>query len=182
MKKLNEYITESKKTYPFKIGIAGDVPADTKEKLQIHLEKFGVSNLSVGKRTPIQERPMDFPNLENLEVTYFEVELTYPTTDNVLREYLGNVCNFPRSHIVVRNANGPLEEIQDSVEDTTYETLLTKEDMGGENAQESVGQSRVMDLLKELEVARKERDKNSSGFKIETFKEEPQNKKSVVGK
>jgi len=54
MKKLNEYITESKKTYPFKIGIAGDIPADTKEKLQIHLEKFGVSNLSAGKRTPIQ--------------------------------------------------------------------------------------------------------------------------------
>ncbi len=182
MKKLNEYITESKKTYPFKIGIAGDIPADTKEKLQIHLEKFGVSNLSAGKRTPIQERPLDFPNLENLEVTYFEVELIYPTTDNVLREYLGSVCNFPRSHIVVRNANGPLEEIQDSADDATYETLLTKEDMGGESAQESVGNSRVMDLLKELEIARKERDKNSSGFKIETFKEEPQNKKSVVGK
>lgn len=182
MKKLSQYIIESKKTYPFKIGIAGDVPADTKEKLQIHLEKFGVSNLSAGKRTPIQERPLDFPNLENLEVTYFEVELTYPTTDNVLREYLGNVCNFPRSHIVVRNANGPLEEIENSAEDNTYETLLNKEDMGGESAQESVGNSRVMDLLKELEIARKERDKNPSGFKIETSKEEPQNTKSVVGK
>jgi hypothetical protein len=182
MKKLNQYIVESKKTYPFKIGIAGDVPADTKEKLKMHLEKFGVSNLSTGKRTPIQERPLDFPNLQNLEVTYFEVELIYPTIDSVLKEYIVNVCNFPRSHIVVRNANGPLEEIQNKVEDNTYETLLNKEDLGGESAQEFVGNSRVMDLLKELEVARKERDKNSSGFKIETFKEEPQNKKSVVGK
>ena len=30
--------------------------------------------------------------------------------------------------------------------------------MGGESAQEAVGENRVMGLLKELEVARKERD------------------------
>jgi hypothetical protein len=182
MKKLNEYITESKKTYPFKIGFAGEVPSDIKEKLNLHLEKFGVSKLSAAKRTPIQERPLDFPNLENSEVTYFEVDLTYPTTDFVLHEYIGKVCSIPRTHIVVRNMNSPLEEIRNTQETDTYEALLNKDDMGGESAQSSVGQSRVMDLLKELEVARKDREQNSSGFKIETFKEEPQNKKSVVGK
>lgn len=36
--------------------------------------------------------------------------------------------------------------------------MLNTEDMGGESAQESVGDNRVMDLLKELEVARKERE------------------------
>ena len=36
--------------------------------------------------------------------------------------------------------------------------MLATEDMGGESAQESVGDSRVMNLLKELEVARKERE------------------------
>ena len=47
-------------------------------------------------------------------------------------------------------------------EDTTYETKLTQEDMGGESAQENVGGNRVMDLLKELEVARKEREHDPS--------------------
>ena len=40
----------------------------------------------------------------------------------------------------------------------TYEAKLTKEDMGGESAQNNVGENRVMDLLKELEAARKDRE------------------------
>ena len=38
-----------------------------------------------------------------------------------------------------------------------------------------------MDLLKELETARKERGDTSSGLKMEATKEEPQNNQSVVG-
>ena len=34
--------------------------------------------------------------------------------------------------------------------------MLTKEDMGGESAQQNVGQNRVMDLLKELDKVKKE--------------------------
>ena len=36
--------------------------------------------------------------------------------------------------------------------------MLNTEDMGGESAQKDAGGNRVMDLLKELEVARKERE------------------------
>ena len=36
--------------------------------------------------------------------------------------------------------------------------MLNTEELGGESGQDSVGENRVMDLLKELEVARKERE------------------------
>ena len=39
-----------------------------------------------------------------------------------------------------------------------YVTKLETEDMGGESAQEDVGGSRVMSLLKELETARSEKE------------------------
>jgi hypothetical protein len=169
MKRLSDYLSESKKVYPFKIGIAGTLPEGTPDHLKTMLEKFGVQSFSKGKKTPIQERPLDFPNLQNQEVTYFEVELTYPTTDAVLQEYVGSVCSVPRSHIVVRNPNTPLERIQNAEENSEYEPLLSKEELGGTSAQQMAGQSRVMDLLKELETARKEQ--GDSGFKLESNKD-----------
>ena len=179
MKRFQDFLVESKKTYSFKIGLAGELPEGINDRLKTMLEKFGVESFSTGKKTPIQERPMDFPNLENTEVTYFDVDLVYPTTEAVLQEYIGSSCSVPRSHIIVRNPASPVERQQNVEENTEYETLLTKEDMGGSSAQGSVGTTRVMDLLKELETARKERSEQS-GFKVES-KDEPQNSKSVLG-
>jgi hypothetical protein len=157
MKTFAEYLTESKKTYEFKIGVAGEVPEGFEDKLETALQKYSVHNMSSGKRTPISERPLDFPQLQNVEVTYYEVELQYPTTVQVLQEYVGYCCGVSQSHIIVRNQNEPQERYQEETSDEPYESLLNTEDMGGESAQESVGDNRVMDLLKELETARKER-------------------------
>lgn len=158
MKTFSDYLTESKKTYQFKIGIAGELPEGVKERLETGLKKYGLVSMSTGKRTPIAKRPLDFPQLQNLEVTYFEAEVTYPTTTQVLQEYLGDLCTVPQSHIIVRNPNEPQEEYQAEGEEKPYEALLNTEDMGGESAQKNVAGNRVMDLLKELEQARKERE------------------------
>lgn len=160
MKSFAEYLTESKKTYDFKIGVAGELPEDFENNMESALQKFGITKLTPGKKTPIQERPLDFPQLENLEVTYYETELTYPTTVQVLQTYLGEVCSIPQSHIIVRNPNEPQELYQQEEKEETYVAKLTIEDMGGESGQAHVGQSRVMDLLKELESAKKEASVN----------------------
>jgi len=162
MKSFKEILTESKKTYEFKIGIAGELPEGCENSIKSCLEKYSVADMSKGKKTPIQERPLDFPQLENMEVTYYEVSLNYPTIPDVLQEYIGDCCNIDQSHIIVRR-DGEMQEVyQEKAEDTTYEAKLNTEDMGGESAQESVGENRVMDLLKELEKARKEREHDPS--------------------
>jgi len=159
MKSFNEYLTESKKVYQFKLGFAGELPEGFEDRLKMGLEKYGLVNLSGGKRTPISKRPLDFPNLENTEVTYFETDVNYPTTTGVLTEYLSNLCVVPRSHVIVHNLNDPLDVAQEETdEDTPYESMLNTEDMGGESAQGDVGNNRVMELLKELEKARQERE------------------------
>jgi hypothetical protein len=158
MKTFKEYLTESKKTYEFKIGIAGELPEGIEDTLETALQKYAVQNMSAGKRTPITERPLDFPQLQNVEVTYYEAELQYPTTVQVLQEYLHWITGIPHSHIIVRNQNEPQEQYQEETKDEPYEALLNTEDMGGESAQESVGENRVMELLKELEKARSERE------------------------
>lgn len=162
MKTFADYLTESKKTYEFKIGVAGPLPEGMEDKLETVLQKYKLLNFSKGKTTPIQERPLDFPQLQNMEVTYFEVELAYPTTVQVMQEYLGKSCSIDQSHIIVRNPNEPQEEYQESKSDAPYESLLATEEMASESAQDSVAGNRVMDLLKELENARKERDSETT--------------------
>lgn len=181
MKSIKDYLTESKKTYKFKIGVAGELPEGINERMRNMLEKFKVVNLSAGKKTPIQEKPLDFPQLKNEEVTYWNVEIEYPTTVEIMKQHLGDTCSIHKSHIVVHNPNAPVVTEKEVKENETYEPLITKEDMGGESAQQNVGQTRIMDLLKELESARKERGDSQDGFKMEVIKEKPQNTKSAMG-
>lgn len=163
MKTFVEYLNESKKTYAFKIGVAGELPENFASTMETALQKYNVVKMTAGKSTPIQERPLDFPQLKNMNVTYYEVDLSYPTTSQVLQEYIGQCCGVKQSHLIVRNPTEPQELYQQETEEDEYIAKLTVEDMGGESAQQSVGSNRVMDLLQELESARKERANNYIG-------------------
>jgi hypothetical protein len=159
MRTFKDILTESKKTYHFIVRIAGELPENATEKLNTLVERFGKVSVTGPKRAPITETPMDFPRLKNVEVHTWEVEVNYPTTRDVMQEYLASGCDVAKTHINVRVPGDPVELDQQNRKDgdEPYESLLNTEDMGGESAQEAVAGNRVMDLLKELEIARKER-------------------------
>jgi len=158
MRSFSDILTESKKTYSFIIRVAGELPEGFENQLKTNLSKFDLVKLTGPKRTPISEKPLDFPQLQNMEVHHFEAEVNYPTTGHMLERYLVDNCTINHSHIVVRVPGEPVELQQQEANDEPYESLLNTEDMGGESAQQDVAGNRVMDLLKELETARKERE------------------------
>ena len=164
--KFEQYLAESTKTYPFKIGVAGDLPEGFADTLESALAKFVVVKMSNGKKTPIQKRPLDFPALENERTTYFETELQYPTTTQVLQQYIKTYTNLPESHIIVRNPNEPQEEYQAEKDDAPYEAKLNSPYEDSKDEQKSAGTNRVMDLLKELEKERKERSAPDAASEI----------------
>ena len=180
-----KYLAEAKKVYEFNIGICGELPEGFADTLESAMQKFSVISMSNGKKTPIQERPLDFPTKENCEVTYYEVSVNYPTTPQVLHEYISQVCTCQRDNIVVRNMNEPAEmyqEIKDEVYTTKLETLEMEQ--ADPKAQDKVGTNRVMDLLKELEEARKDKD-NDPIADVKpgdtTDSSDKQNNKSPIG-
>jgi len=186
MKSFAEILQESKKAYSFNIGIAGELPEGIADRLESVLKKFNVISFTTGKKTPIQKRPLDFPQLENTEVTFYETSVEYPTTTQVLQTYLGNCCNIPQSHIIVRNPGDPREAYQEEGSDEPYDVLLSQEDLGGESSQQEVGDNRTMDLLKELETARKERDaaagnEDAPQGESKDIEGNKQNTKAVIG-
>ena len=143
-----KYLAEAKKIYEFNIGVAGELPEGFVDDLESCLKRYSIASMSAGKKTPIQERPLDFPQLSNCEVTYYEVGLNYPTTPQVLGEYITQCCECSRDSIIVRNVNEPQEIYQNIKDEGPYVSKLETEDMGGESAQEAVGSNRVMSLLK----------------------------------
>ena len=184
MKQFVEYLTEAKKTYKFKVRVAGELPENYADRLESALTKYEIVGISAGKKTPISEKPLDFPQLQNIEVTHYDVEVSYPVTAFVLEQYLVTETGVGHSHIIVRSEGDPIERYQEPTDDTPYESILNTEDMGGESAQSEVGENRVMDLLKELETARKERDIDPvEGIKPGKSKDidEKQNTKSPIG-
>ena len=154
---LQEYIYSTKKTYSFKVGVAGDLPDDFDDILENALKKYGIISFSPPKTTPVLSRPLDFPQLQNINATYWDIELHYPTYPEALRAYISQNSEIPEIKIVVRHPDSPIEEYQElEPGEKKYQTILTQTDMGGESAQHKVGQSRVMELLKALDAHKKE--------------------------
>ncbi len=116
MSTFKDYLTESAKSYDYKIKVAGEVADDFASKLESALAKFEVANMSAGKKTPIMTLPLDFPALSNEQVTIFDVTTNYPASSNVMKEYLSDILRVPATHIVVRKPGEPTEQYQDDMQ------------------------------------------------------------------
>lgn len=112
MRSFKEYLTESKKTYDFKVKIAGTVSAENEALLKGLLEKFQVNSFKKTGTTPIQALPLDFPKIKHAEVHIYEVNLEYPTTHWELHEYISNNMRIGQDQIVIRRPGEPSEEYQ----------------------------------------------------------------------
>ena len=98
MSTFKQYLTESAKSYDFKIKIAGAPKDIDANKLETALQKFEVAKMSAGKSTPIQSLPLDFPQLSNESVTIFDVTTNYPASPREMQEYVGTYMNLPLTH------------------------------------------------------------------------------------
>lgn len=149
MKSFKEYLTESKKTYDFKIKVAGECPEGAVEKIKEALGMFDCASCSSGNRSPIQESHFDFPSHKNIEVTTFDVCLNYPSTSPQVRAAVVNKLKMAESCVIVRNpqeeAETVLNHANDKKEGATLDNPL--EEVNGQNL---VGDKHVTSFLKEL--------------------------------
>ena len=144
MKSLKSYLVESEHTYKFRIKMAEKGDDETMDALESALEKYEVASISKPKKTPIQEHPMDFQTLNNVEVFIMDAELKYPVTAHQLYEYISQTVGVPASHLVVINSDHPEEiareeslkgdeEYTSKLEDADYkdaDNVKTKEVFG----------------------------------------------------
>lgn len=150
MKSLKDYLTESKKTWNFKIKVAGDLPEKFESTLKSVLSKWDVT-LGEKTTTPVQKLPLDFPQLENKEVHIIEVTANYPVTSTEITSAIQETTHLTGACFVVRGCCEPTEAYQEPKEDAYIVKLGSElENPNGNEGQELVGEKRVLSLFKEL--------------------------------
>lgn len=186
MKTFKDYLTESKKTYDFKIKIAGELDTSYDSHLKSILEKYAVSSFKKTGKTPTQSLPLDFPRVQNASVNVYEVSLDYPTTTFELREYITAQCKLGMDHVVVRSPNEPTEAYQEPVAENDSALLGTDYEDKGIDGKQYYGSeynaSFVKALNDDLKASRKARGEvipNTADGK--TLNDVAQNNKSPVG-
>ena len=160
MIKLRQYLEENKKVYSFNIKVAGCVPECFEADVKKQLADKDVVQFIKMKETPIRPAVEEFPNLANVEVTTFNVVVEYPITPpeiaNLLKE-----TGMTEDRFKVVNSQEP-SEVDELVKPDQHEgeALLCKkelEDFGDKDIM--AGEKFNSNFLKDLEAARKEREK-----------------------
>lgn len=169
MKTFKEYLSESKKVYGFKIKIAGDLPENFQDDLKKSMEKYQIATLEK-ITTPIQESPIDFPELSNREVHIFDLAVEYPITApeivNIVKE-----IGVMEECLRVRGSGEPSEYETKLVDDGHPEKIKHK-DYFGDDFNKS--------FLKDLEKTVKERTKEGKGLQEYEIPKAKQDKMGIT--
>ena len=128
MKNFQQYLTESERTYNYRIKIVGDVAPDFVKALEGKLAQFDVVKITKPKTTPVQLKPADFPKHSNDSVTSIDVEFRYPAIEPQIKQIAQMLFLDPNRIIMLTT---PHEEGMDSEREkveTENKDLLTDTD------------------------------------------------------
>ena len=193
LKNFLNYLSESQKTYEFRIKFANVDPAEKLDQLKAVLEAYGVESLSTPKRLPITESDIDFPNFKNCQVYLMDAVLKYPCTDAQIRAIISERAGVPQASIFVVPKNHPEEQrrwnedgASDIREYKQGEAVLDKEyedNPDGKAAGENY--SKFNFILKELSTPKEDiaegTDNTPEGNAGKTTNDLPQGDVSPVG-
>lgn len=186
MKTFKEYLSESKKTYGFRIKVAGPLPEGFEEKAKSKMGKYGCGKFEKVATTPIQKTALEFLDLNNVEVTIFECECTYPVTPQQVQIDVHESTGISNTHLRVRNVNDPFEQAEPAEEPTGKALLNDSELKDSEKIKhkENFGNEFTASFLKDLAKASKDRVKETNQGEYKMPKGPKQDKagtKSALG-
>ena len=91
MKKFSEFLAESIRNYEYRIKTSFKPDNEMMTAIKQALEKYNLVSISSVKSLPIQRVDKDFPGLKSPETYMFDVELAYPSSENMIRHTIAGV-------------------------------------------------------------------------------------------
>lgn len=162
------YVAETKTEYNYVLKFAvNDMTDEMIDQLESALKKYELKSASKFRQTPIQESPLDFPNVKNTPVFICDIVMEYPASLDFLRIYICNSIGISPANLAVYSQNDPRQIETDLYIDRNsseykkkYKTRLGSDyDEVPEAEAKAYGEKYNTSFLKELEAVRKEREK-----------------------
>lgn len=108
MKTFTEYFHDSERVYSYTLKLACDgVTEENITALEERLRRLDIVSLGEFKGSPLQESPLDFPNVRNTSVQVCDFEVKYPSTTDMLERMVSEALGLPRAHVIVYTENDP---------------------------------------------------------------------------
>lgn len=158
------YVAEVKKEYKYVLKFAvNDMSDDMIDILESSLKKYELKEASAFRKTPIQESPLDFPNVRNTAVFICNITMAYPASLDFLRTFVCNSLGISPELLAVYSENDPRQIETDLYIDRTSPEYKAKYKarLGSDYEQTSApeyGEKYNVGFLQELEKVRKERE------------------------
>ena len=86
MKTFAKYLTESERTYNYRIKVVGDLPAGFFKSMKDKLSQFDIVKMSEPKTTPVRKQIPEFPSFPNESLTMIDVEFRYPAIEPQIKQ------------------------------------------------------------------------------------------------
>ena len=160
------YVAEVKTEYKYVLKFAVNEMTDVMiDQLEAGLAKYDLKSASSFRKTPIQESPLDFPNVKNTAIFICDLVLGYPGSLDFLRTYICNCVGISPACLAVYSQNDPRQIETDLYLDRNSEEYRKKyktrlgsdyEEVEGAAA-ETYGEKYNTSFLKELAKVSKER-------------------------
>jgi len=104
MKTFKEYLLESRKSYTYRVKIAGDTSDEFFKAFEKELARYDVVKVTEPKRLPIMKTLPGFPeSVENQELYTLDIEVNYPANTEQIRQLAVNLGKSP-NHVLVLDA------------------------------------------------------------------------------
>ena len=124
MKSFIKYLTESERTYQYRIKFCGDVDSDAMKMIKSKLDQFDPVKIGDLRTTPVQAIPTDFPNHRNESVSMFDVSFRYPAIEPQIKQLM-QLMNFDPNRVVMttRDYNDSMVDEYEKIDDENKDLL-----------------------------------------------------------
>jgi hypothetical protein len=111
MKSFKEYLEQSIRKYNYRVKVAiVDITEERLDKIERIFSKYEIYEMTLPKKTIIQEHPLDFYDLSNVDVTIIDIVTRVPISPYNVQQEIKVTLNIPETYIVVRNWDEPREK------------------------------------------------------------------------
>jgi len=136
MKRFQEYLAESERTYNYRVKIVGDIEPAMISQLKEKLSQFDPVKIGAVKKTPIQSAPADFPAHANESVSHMDCEFRYPAIEPQIQQIAQLMGLDPcRIRFLTTAYEDSMIEEKDKIEELNKD-LLTDTDLPAPDAEQ----------------------------------------------